>query len=83
MATVRLEDKIDELDARFSKQLGELRDQLAKVEQSQGEAPASVPGAWWSRLVGVYRSDPAFDEAVRLSREYRTSLNHDSTEALN
>jgi hypothetical protein len=29
---------------------------------------------WWERIAGRFENDPAFDEIVRLGREYRDSL---------
>jgi hypothetical protein len=29
---------------------------------------------WWEELFGKYANDPAFEEAMRLGREYRKSL---------
>ena len=34
----------------------------------QGDRP------WWERIAGRFENDPAFDEIVRLGREYRDSL---------
>lgn len=29
---------------------------------------------WWERIAGRFENDPAFDDIVRLGREYRDSL---------
>lgn len=29
---------------------------------------------WWERIVGTFRDNPEYDEAMRLGREYRESL---------
>lgn len=31
-------------------------------------------GPWWEELFGKYANDPAFEEAMRLGRQYRKSL---------
>ena len=36
---------------------------------------ASQPGEpWWERIAGAFEDDPAFEEAMRLGRQYRESL---------
>lgn len=48
----------------------------AKVEQLQRKLdvvdPESKP--WWAHLVGAFADGSAFEEAMRLGREYRESL---------
>lgn len=48
----------------------------AKVEQLQREQTAATTTAkpWWEHVVGAFADDPAFEEAMRLGREYRESL---------
>ncbi len=48
----------------------------AKVEQLQRKLEAVAPDAkpWWEHIVGAFADDPAFEEAMRLGREYRESL---------
>ena len=45
----------------------------AKVDRLQRSvAPDGEP--WWQQVVGAFADDPAFEEAMRLGREYRESL---------
>lgn len=48
----------------------------AKVERLERELEAVVPNGqpWWQQIVGTFADDPAFEEAMRLGREYRESL---------
>jgi hypothetical protein len=48
----------------------------AKIEEIQRSLQAVAPDArpWWERIVGAFADDPAFEEAMRLGREYRESL---------
>jgi hypothetical protein len=48
----------------------------AKVEELQRHLKAVAPDTrpWWENVVGVFADDPAFEEAMRLGREYRESL---------
>ncbi len=48
----------------------------AKVEQLQQSLKAVAPDTrpWWEHIVGAFADDPAFEEAMRLGREYRESL---------
>jgi hypothetical protein len=47
-----------------------------KVIQLQRKLEAVAPEAkpWWQNIVGAFADDPAFEEAMRLGREYRESL---------
>lgn len=63
MAEVSLEERISAVE----REIAQLKQRL------DGEQPAAdVP--WWKKIVGVYKDDPEFVEAVRLGREYRESL---------
>ena len=45
----------------------------AEVERLKGSAGAAgVP--WWEQIAGVFGGDAAFDQAMRLGKEYRRSL---------
>ena len=48
----------------------------AKVTQLQTKLETAVPDTkpWWEYVVGAFADDPAFEEAMRLGREYRESL---------
>ena len=48
----------------------------AKVEQLQRHLKVVAPDTrpWWEHIVGAFADDPAFEEAMRLGREYRESL---------
>lgn len=61
-ATVKLEPRVAALEATVE----QLRRQLELV------APDTSP--WWDHIVGAFADDPAFEEAMRLGREYRASL---------
>jgi hypothetical protein len=50
-----------------------LEGEVAKLKQRLTAAPhAQLP--WWERVYGAFENDPAYDEAMRLGREYRESL---------
>lgn len=38
------------------------------------EAVTKPTTPWWQQIVGTFADDPAFEEAMRLGREYRESL---------
>lgn len=48
----------------------------ATVEQLQRKLEFVAPDTnpWWEHIVGAFADDPAFEEAMRLGREYRESL---------
>ncbi len=63
MAAPSLEERVSALES-----------ELAGVKERLNEARPQPAGAWWKKLVGIYRDDPEFAEAMRLGREYRESL---------
>jgi len=62
MATARLEARLTALEAEVARL-------KLLVEQS-----ASPRKTWTDKILGAFANDPAFDEAMRLGREYRESL---------
>ncbi|MBS1790638.1 MAG: hypothetical protein JST85_23170 [Acidobacteria bacterium] len=50
----------------------------AKVEQLQHAVGVAgeedQPQPWWESVVGAFADDDAFEEAMRLGRDYRESL---------
>ena len=61
----------------MSEELQLLEKRVSQLEQevcllkSQATEPSGQP--WWERVAGRFENDPAFDEIVRLGREYRES----------
>ena len=64
MATTELEIRVTVL----KKELAQLKEKLAKDDKS-------VP--WWQQISGQFSESDNFDEAMRIGREYRKSLNDD------
>ena len=62
MATVPLKERV----AILEKEVAQLKSHL--------ENTASTGTPWWDQIIGTFADDPAFEEAVRLGREYRESL---------
>ena len=69
MTNAQLEARVDDLEAKVNRQLGEIREQLARSSGVSAHEEQRQP--WWARAVGIFKDDPAFDEAERLSKEYR------------
>ena len=67
MSVIEMERRISEIESEFSARLAKLEEQVSRLSP-QPET------AWWKKIVGVYKDDPEFDEAMRLGREYRESL---------
>ena len=55
-----------------------LERRVAQLEQEVSLLKSRDTGSsdqpWWERIAGRFENDPAFDEIVRLGREYRESL---------
>jgi hypothetical protein len=59
MSTQALEGRVTALESELARLKSEL----------QAGRTASTP--WWKQIAGVFANDPAFDEAMRLGRQYR------------
>ncbi len=59
MAAPSLEDRVAALEA--------------KADHSS-ESATQDTRPWWERIRGTFKDDPAYEEAMRLGREYRESL---------
>ena len=60
-----------ELEIRVSA----LEKELAKLKEKFAKDDKSIP--WWQKISGSFANDPAFEEAMRIGREYRESLRED------
>ena len=69
MSTKTLTQRVAELEA----QLEDVKKRLPP-EDSKSSSSSFVESVW-----GVFRADPAFDEAMKLGREYRESLRPNRT----
>ncbi|HZP82123.1 MAG TPA: hypothetical protein VFB21_10820 [Chthonomonadaceae bacterium] len=74
MAATKLEDRIVQIEQTFSRRIAELEAQVLRLSRQVNTQPALGETAWWKKIVGVYKDDPEFEEAMRLGREYRESL---------
>lgn len=63
----QLEERIADLEA-------EVERLKSKVENRVSLKP------WWEQIIGAFADNPAYDEAMRLGREYRDSFRPNSTE---
>jgi hypothetical protein len=62
------------MEQTFSERIARLEEQVAELTQQARVTPAEPEPAWWKQIVGVFKDDPEFEEAMRLGREYRESL---------
>lgn len=54
-----------------------------EVARLKNKVEASVsPKPWWEQIAGTFAENSAYDEAMRLGREYRDSLCPDSPELI-
>ena len=48
--------------------------EAAEQAELHAEAIPLDSRPWWERIRGTFKDDPAYEEAMRLGREYRESL---------
>ena len=63
MGSTSLEDRV----AALEEEVAELKKRLGGEQPGDG-----VP--WWEKIAGTFANDEAYEEAMRLGREYRESL---------
>lgn len=63
MAAITLEERVTVIE----QELAQLKQQLARDKQQ-----TALP--WWEQIFGTFANSEAYDEAMRLGREYRESL---------
>jgi hypothetical protein len=78
MSQTNVEERIDELEHRVEERFADLDRRLSQLSERVPVPDPDKP--WWHRIVGIFRDDPAFEEAMRLGREYRESLRPDDNE---
>jgi hypothetical protein len=62
-----------ETAVQLESRVAQLETKVERLEQKlEAVAPEATP--WWEHIVGAVADDPAFEEAMRLGREYRESL---------
>jgi hypothetical protein len=64
MTTQQLEARLATLEA----EMAQVKQLLIPAGQAQSDQP------WWKKIVGSFADDPDFDEAERLGREWRQSV---------
>ncbi len=58
-----------ELELRLNALEAEVTSLKKKIEKAESNG---LP--WWEKIAGKFANNPAYDEAMRLGREYRESL---------
>lgn len=48
--------------------------EIEQLKRQKTNVSSRNDGPSWRKIVGVFKDDPEFQEAVRLGREYRESL---------
>jgi ActR/RegA family two-component response regulator len=59
--------------AQIEKRIAALEEELAKLRSKVEGTTAVKP--WWERIAGTFHDDPVYEEAMKLGRHYRRSLN--------
>ncbi|NJR60660.1 MAG: hypothetical protein HC769_18630 [Cyanobacteria bacterium CRU_2_1] len=64
----------------------QLEERVAYLEAEVARLKSKVEGVnsrtWWEQIVGAFADNSAYDEAMRLGREYRDSLRPSSLESV-
>jgi hypothetical protein len=61
-------------ETSLEERLSTVEQEIARLKQRLDDQQPSASMPWWKKIVGVYKDDPEFLEAMRLGREYRESL---------
>jgi hypothetical protein len=64
-------EKLEERLALLENEVARLK---SKVESNSSPAP------WWEKITGTFADNSAYDEAMKLGREYRNSSGSNSVE---
>lgn len=59
-------------NSEIEKRLENLEAEVALLK-NKAEKKEEAKKPWWEEIAGTFANDPAFDEAMRLGREYRES----------
>ena len=57
----------------LEKRLATLEAEVAKLK-AESKKSAANQRPWWEEIAGTFADDPAFEEAMRLGREWRDSF---------
>jgi hypothetical protein len=69
MARVTLKERVAALEAEIARLQAENVRLTATIEELGGDTRP-----WWEKIAGSFANDPAFEEAMRLGREWRESF---------
>jgi hypothetical protein len=64
---------------QLEKRVAHLEAEVARLKNKVENDSASSP--WWQQIAGTFTNNSAYDEAMRLGREYRDSLRLSSTDS--
>jgi hypothetical protein len=71
MRFLQMSEQLEERVAHLEAEVARLKN---KVESTSSSKP------WWEQIAGTFSENLAYDEAMKLGREYRNSLRIGSTE---
>ncbi len=57
----------------LEKRVAALEEELARLQRKIETAKLKRP--WWECIAGTFEKDPVYEQAMKLGREYRQSLN--------
>ncbi len=60
-------------NTEIEKRLAALEAEVALLKSKVVKKNKTSEEPWWKQRVGMFADDPAYDEAMRLGREYRES----------
>jgi hypothetical protein len=56
----------------LEKRVAALEEELAQLKTKVEKAKPEKP--WWERIAGTFETDPVYEKAMKLGRDYRQSL---------
>jgi len=77
MAITEIETRLSAVEQSLGERIGKLEEQVSHLKEQLEDGPLPAETASWKGIIGIFKDDPLFDEAMRLGAEYREGLRNE------